>query len=111
VSAVQQQTQAQALRGGIARFRYFIGNNTGPDGWVQRSDAQPVYSGTDGYKYATSLYTIFKLGEDFSITAEEATFGFVSELAISLIYGARARHHRLPSSLRHHLFAIARCVD
>ncbi len=58
--------------------------------WILRNEFQPVYSGTDGYKYAMSLYTAFKLGESLAYTSEEATFAFASEMVISLIYGALA---------------------
>ena len=37
-----------------------------------------------------SIYTIFKLGDSFAETPEEQTFAFVSEVVISLIYGALA---------------------
>jgi hypothetical protein len=43
-----------------------------------------------GRKYATSLYTIFKLGDAFAMTASEQWFAFVSEVVISIIYGALA---------------------
>jgi hypothetical protein len=41
-------------------------------------------------KYSTSLYTIFKLGDAFALTENEQWFAFMSELVISLIYGALA---------------------
>jgi hypothetical protein len=43
---------------------------------------QPVYSGTFGYKYSMSLYTVFKLGEGVAYTSEEALFAFFSELTV-----------------------------
>lgn len=58
--------------------------------WILRNEFQPIYSGTDGYKYSMSLYTAFKLGESLAYTSEEATFAFASEMVISLIYGALA---------------------
>jgi hypothetical protein len=58
--------------------------------WILRNEFQPVYSGSDGYKYSMSLYTVFKLGESLAHTSEEATFAFGSEMVISLIYGALA---------------------
>jgi hypothetical protein len=49
-----------------------------------------VLSVCAGRKYATSLYTIFKLGDAFAMTASEQWFAFVSEVVISIIYGALA---------------------
>jgi hypothetical protein len=68
---------------------YFVGTIS-EESWVLKGREQPVYSGTESYKYSMSLYTIFKLGEGLCYTAEEAVYAFFSELTISLIYGALA---------------------
>jgi hypothetical protein len=68
---------------------YLVGTLS-EESWVLKGLEQPVYSGTDSYKYSMSLYTIFKLGEGICYTSEEAVFAFISELTISLIYGALA---------------------
>ena len=73
----------------VACIWYLVGT-VSENSWVMAGRGQPVYSGSDGYKYAMSLYTVFKLGEGVCYTTEEAVFAFCSELTISLIYGALA---------------------
>ena len=68
---------------------YFVGT-VDEQSWIIRNEEQPVYSGSASYKYALSLYTIFKLGEGLCYTSHEAVFAFFSEMVISLIYGALA---------------------
>ena len=73
----------------VACCWYLVGTIS-EESWVFKGLEQPVYSGTYSYKYSMSLYTIFKLGEGICYTSEEAVFAFLSELTISLIYGALA---------------------
>jgi hypothetical protein len=59
------------------------------DGWAIRDDSTFNLTGASaGVKYATSIYTIFKIGDSMARTPAEQWFAFTSEIAISLIYGA-----------------------
>ena len=59
------------------------------NGWGIREDSTfNLTSASAGVKYATSIYTIFKIGDTMARTPAEQWFAFTSEIAISLIYGA-----------------------
>ena len=67
----------------------YAGHEDEVDGWVvSDGSAHNITSASDGMKYATSIYTIFKLGDGMAMRRSEQWFAFISEIAISLIYGA-----------------------
>jgi hypothetical protein len=70
---------------------YWLGSSSA-DGWAVRDDHVHgnLHNSTYYRRYAVSIYTVFKLGDSFAETPEEQTFAFVSEVVISLIYGALA---------------------
>ena len=78
----------------LACIWYWLGNSHAEsedevDGWVVRDGSTfNLTRASAGAKYATSIYTVFKLGDGMARTSGEQWFAFTSEIAISLIYGA-----------------------